>query len=218
MIFTMDENSAGRRFRVDWKRAGVELTVIFVGVTAAFFVESYREHLAAEEDLRQASAGIVAELRHYETRGGQFVETFRASIDRWREAESSGTRAIPEFYRIPGGPSPPRAAWDAAVGSGVANQFDPDIQIRLGYLYHEFGGIHVNYQRHLDFIEREVLPRAEVGVDQFYDESGRFDPAVRVRMGLIEEFVDDLERLSLMAGDLANELEGTSAPLPEFGP
>jgi hypothetical protein len=195
------------RWRPNWSRAAVELGVIFVGVTAAFFVESYRERLAAEGDLRQASAGILSELRSFESRGGDYVEAFRAPFDRWREADAAGRRAVPEFYRIPGAPTPPTAAWDAAVASGVASQFEPGFRFRLGYFYSEFRGIHVNYVRHLDFIERQVLPRVELGPDAFYDGSGRFDPAVRVRMALIEEYVDDLERFSLSAGELADEIE-----------
>jgi hypothetical protein len=199
------------RWRPNWRRAAVELVVIFVGVTAAFFVESYREHLAAEEDLQQASAGILSELRSFETRGGEYVAAFTAPIERWREDDAAGRRTVLEFYRIPGAPRPPTAAWDAAVASGVASQFEPEFRFDLGYFYSEFRGIHDNYLRHLDFLEREVLPRVEAGPDAFYDASGRFDPAVRVRMALIEEFTADLARLSRMAGDLADELEAMLA-------
>ncbi len=197
------------RWRPNWRRAAVELVVIFVGVTSAFFVESYREHLAAEEDLRQASIGILNELRSFETRGGAYVAAFNDPLERWREADAAGRRTVPEFYRIPGSPTPPTAAWDAAVASGVASQFEPDLRFELGYFYSEFLGIHDNYLRHLDFVEREVLPRIEAGPDAFYDASGRFDPAVRVRMALLEEYVADLARFSRMAGELADEVEAT---------
>lgn len=195
------------RWRPNWRRAAVELVVIFVGVTSAFFVESYREHLVAEENLRQASTGILSELRSFEKRGGEYATAFTEPLERWREANAAGRRAVPEFYRIPGAPTPPTAAWNAAVASGVASQFEPEFRFELGYFYSEFVGIHDNYLRHLDFIEREVLPRVEAGPDAFYDASGRFDPAVRVRMELVEEFAADLERLSLVAGELADELE-----------
>jgi hypothetical protein len=202
-------NSDRPRWRPNWRRAAVELAVIFVGVTAAFFVESFREHLAAEEDLRQASAGILSELRNFELRGGEYVVAFTGPLERWREADAAGRRTVPEFYRIPGAPTPPTAAWDAAVASGVASQFEPDFRFRLGYFYSEFRGIHENYLRYLHFVEREVLPRAELGPDAFYDASGRFDPAVQVHIVLIEEFTADLDRLSRMAGELADELEAT---------
>lgn len=206
-------SDSGRpRWRPNWRRAAVELVVIFVGVTSAFFVESFREHLAAEEDLREASTGILTELRSFESRGGEFVAALNGPIERWREADAAGRRTVPEFYTIPGAPTPPTAAWDATVASGVASQFEPDFRFRLGFFYSEFRGIHDNYLRHLDFVEREVMPKIEAGPDAFYDASGRFDPAVRVRMALIEEFTADLARLSRMAGELADELEATLSP------
>jgi hypothetical protein len=48
-----------------------------------------------------------------------------------------------------------------------------------------------------------------LGVQAFYDEDGRFNPAIRVRLALIEAFADNLERLSLAADELADELETT---------
>lgn len=193
-------------------RLAAELIIIFVGVTAAFFVENYREEMAAEEDLRQASEGIVEELRHYATRGLVHADSFTASIEAWRAADRAGRRAVPHLYRMPGSPSPPPAAWDATVASGVASQFAPDLRFRLGYFYDEMDGIHVNYGRQLAFIESEVMPRAEIGPGAFYDATGRFDPAVRVRIDLLDEFADDLRRLSTMAGELADELEAAMEP------
>lgn len=190
-------------------RLAAELIIIFVGVTAAFFVENYRERRAAEEELRQASAGIVEELRHCATRGLAHADSFTASIEAWRAADRAGRRAAPDLYRMPGSPSPPTAAWDATVASGVASQFAPDLRFRLGYFYDEMVGIHANYRRQLAFIESEVMPRAEIGPGAFYDASGRFDPAIRVRIGLLEEFAAELRQLSTAAGELADELETT---------
>lgn len=198
---------AGAR-RLHWGRIVAELVVVFVGVTAAFFVEGYREQLDADRALRQASAGILAELRTYETKGLAYADSMTAHLDAWEAADHAGRRVVPTFYRLPGAPRPPTAAWSTAVGSGVASGFEPDFGYRLGYFYNEFSGIQLNYIRHLDFIEREVLPLAELGADAFYDAGGRFDPAVRSRMRLMREYVADLERLSTEAGTLADELEG----------
>lgn len=196
-----------RDWRPHWGRMVAELVVVFVGVTAAFFVEGYREQLDADRALRQASAGILAELRTYETKGLAYADSMTAHLDAWEEAEAAGRRAVPTFYRLPGAPRPPTAAWSTAVASGVASGFEPDFGYRLGYFYNEFSGIQLNYQRHLAFIETEVLPRAELGADAFYDAAGRFDPAIRARIRLYREYVSDLARLSQMAGDLADELE-----------
>jgi hypothetical protein len=203
---------APRRGRTPhWGRIVAELVVVFVGVTAAFFVEGYREQLDADRALRQASAGILAELRTYETKGLAYADSMTAHLDAWEAADREGRRAVPTFYRLPGAPRPPTAAWESTVASGVASGFEPDFRYRLGYFYNEFSGIQLNYIRHLDFIEREVLPRAELGADAFYDASGRFDPVVRSRMRLMREYVADLDRLSREAGELGDELEARLA-------
>ena len=90
------------RSRLGWL-AG-QLFVIFLGVSAAFVVENYRETLNQREELRQAVAGIITELKHYEERSVQFSNAFDAAIERWAAADREGRRAVPGYYRIPGAP------------------------------------------------------------------------------------------------------------------
>lgn len=184
-----------------------QLLIIFTGVTAAFMADEYRGRLGQQEQLRQARAGIVAELTRYEVRALEHADGITASIERFRTAEREGERAIPGFYRIPGATHPPTAGWDAAVSSGVASLFDPQLRLELGYFYTEFVGIHDNYVRYLEFSEREHLPRAELGAAAFHDSSGTLLPEFRVQMVLLEEFGADLRRLSALAGELRRKLE-----------
>jgi hypothetical protein len=191
----------------DWRQLLLELIVVFVGVTAAFLVENLREERMEMAELRQTSVGIVAELRRYQQGGLRHAKGIREPIKAWRDSDRQGRHVIPELYRIPGAPEPPSAAWDGAVASGVANRFGPSLRYRLGYFYSEFKGVGETNHRHQIFIENEVLPRASAGVQAFYDEKGKFDPHIRARLDLIEEVADDLERLSVIAGELADELE-----------
>lgn len=184
-----------------------QLLIIFAGVTAAFMADEYREGLGEQEQLRQARRGIVAELGRYEVRGVEHADSITASIERWRHASQKGERAIPGFYRIPGATHPPTAAWDAAVSSGVARLFDPQLRLQLAYFYKEFVGVHDNYVRYLEFSEREHLPRAAVGIAAFYASSGALLPEFGVQMALLEEFGTDLRRLSALAGELRRRLE-----------
>ena len=188
-------------------RVGVGLLTIFAGVTAAFIVDEYRAHLAKMAQLRQARDGIVAELMSYERRGLEHAEAITQSILRWETADRAGDKAVPGYYRIPGATHPPTAAWDAAVSSGVASLFDPQLRLQLGFFYTEFLGVHTNYARHLAFVERELLPRAQLGAEAFYDESGRLMPEFQVHMDLLSEFGDDLRELSAFAGELRVQLE-----------
>jgi hypothetical protein len=193
------------RSRVGWL-AG-QLVVIFLGVSAAFFVENYRESLSQREELRQAAAGIITELKHYETRSVELADGFDAAIDKWRAADRAGQRAVPGYYRIPGAPHPPSAAWNATVSSGIARMFDPELRMDLGFFYSEFVGIHENYARYNQFTEREVLPRLAAGPDAFYGPDGKLLPMFQVHMDLQKEFAADLRRLAKTAHDLRLRLE-----------
>lgn len=188
-------------------RIAAEFIVIFVGVTAAFFVEGYREHLDRQEDLRNATAGISTELARYQTRGMEHVDSIVRSLERWEAVDRAGTPMVPAFYRIPGAPRPPTAAWDAAVSSGVASLIDPDLRIELGYFYSEFVGIHEKYSRYAEFVDEEILPRAEIGPEAFYDPSGALEPQFRVHMALLGEFAEDLRALTEVAAELRGRLE-----------
>ena len=199
-------DSAPVRWRSRALRYVAELLTVFAGVTAAFLLDECRGRAAEREALDQTRDGIVAELRRYKVRALEHADGITESIDRWRRANRTGQRTMPDLYRIHGATHPPTAAWDAAVSSGVANLFEPELRLQLGYFYTEFLGIHDNYARNLEFIEREILPRIERGPDAFYDATGRPHPEIRVLMALLEEFSEDLRRMSSLAGELESTL------------
>ena len=184
-----------------------QLFVIFLGVTAAFIVENYRENLSQREELRQAVAGLITELDRHETRAGQFADAFDSAIEKWKAADKQGQRAVPGFYRIPGASHPPISAWTTTVNSGVARMLEPTLRRDLGYFYSEFVGIHDNYDRYNQFTEREVLSRLAVGPDAFYGPDGKLLPMFRVHMDLQGEFAAELRKLSQMAHDLRLRLQ-----------
>ena len=188
-------------------RAVVELVVVFVGVTAAFFVEGYRGKLEQREQLRQATDGIITELRQHEARAREHADSISSRINAWTSDAAAGRKAVPAYYLIPGATHPPTAAWDAAVASGVASLYEPALRLELGYFYAEFVGISDNYVRRLEFIEREVLPRARTGPGAFYDSSDRLLPEFAVEMDLLGDFGADLIRVSEWAGRLRARLE-----------
>jgi hypothetical protein len=184
-----------------------QLFVIFLGVTAAFIVENYRETLSQREDLRQAVAGLITELERYETRAVQFADGFDSAIEKWQVADKQGQRAVPGFYRIPGASHPPISAWTTTVNSGIARMLEPTLRRDLGYYYSEFVGVHDNYDRYNQFTEREVLPRLPTGPDTFYGPDGKLLSMFRVHMDLQSEFAAELRKLAQMAHDLRLRLE-----------
>jgi len=201
-----DDRPAGRAVM----RVAAELVVVFVGVSAAFVVDGYRERLSQAEELRLVTDAIIQELSLYEEANRRIADSIDVRFDAWEAATDSGLRAIPDFFRTKGAPRPPAAAWEAAVSSGSASRFHPALRFELGYFYSEFLGVHENYARRLSFIESEVLPRAQLGVDAFYGFGGDLLPEVRVEMTLLREFGADLRDLAVVASDLRERLQSLS--------
>jgi hypothetical protein len=184
-----------------------QLIVIFLGVTAAFIVENYRERINQREELQEAIVGLITELENFEHGSAEYSNGFDSAIEKWKAADRQGQRAVPGYFRIPGAPHPPSAAWTTTVNSGIARMFDPKLRLDLGYFYNEFLGIHENYQRYNDFTEREILPRLIAGPDAFYGSDGKLIPMFQVHMDLEAEFAADLRRTGQMAHDLRLRLE-----------
>ena len=204
----MPENSEPRHgWRTRLGRWVGELAVIFIGVSAAFVVDSYRDSRNQQAEYRQALAGVIAELNRYESRGRELADGVSAKIKEWESADRSGMRAVPGYYRIPGASHPPIAAWNTMVSSGLVRLIEPKLRTELGYFYSEFGGIHDNYERYNQLTEREVLPRIASGPDAFYGPDGRILPMFRVHMDLQQEFANDLRKLCEKARELRTRLE-----------
>ena len=184
------------------RRIVAELLVVFVGVTAAFIVEGFRSDLAERQQLRRTSEGILIELERYQIKALEHADSIQTRIDRWQAHDRAGRKAVLDFYRIPGAPSPPSAAWDAAVSTGVASMFEPELRLALGYFYSEFLGIHQNYIRSLEFIEQVALPAVQRGPQAFYDTTGQLRPEFKARISLLLEFSEDLRQASVQAGEL----------------
>src|ERR1041385_8401046 len=172
-----------------------QLIVIFLGVMAAFIVENYRERINQHEELQEAISGLITEMENFEHGSADYSNRFDSAIEKWKAADRQGQRAVPGYFRIPGAPHPPSAAWTTTVNSGIARMFDPKLRLKLGYFYAEFLGIHDNYERYNQYTEREILPRLPAGPDAFSGEEDKFLRMFRVHMDLETEFAADLRRL-----------------------
>jgi hypothetical protein len=188
-------------------RAGVGLLTIFVGVSAAFYADAYREERDQDQQLAETRAGLITELSHYENRGGEIADGIDRSIAKWKAADAAGKQVVPAYFIMVGAPRPPTAAWTSALASGAASRFDPETQLELGYFYSEYTGIHDNYLRRLVFTEAQILPRELLGASAFYDASGNLDPQFRVHVALLARFSGDLRRLNAEASRLRAKLQ-----------
>jgi len=164
------------RNRVLLGKFAFELTIIFVGVTAAFALENARQQY---EDA-QYKAGMIAAI------GTTFhdVSHHARDIDRlitqklhdFEAAQARGERPPPPVYREEGAERPPTRVWDAVVATGVAKSLDPKLFFRLTSFYNRLESFGERYIRYNDFTESRVL---SAGSDPavFYDpRSGKMKP------------------------------------------
>src|SRR6476646_3911415 len=117
------------RARLGWL-AG-ELVVVFIGVSAAFVIDNYRDSRAQTAEFHQALSGLIAELNRTETRGHEFADNITSKVDEWEKADRNHQRAIPGYYRIPGSTHPPTAAWNTMVSSGLVRLIEPELRTEL---------------------------------------------------------------------------------------
>ncbi|MDX1394726.1 MAG: hypothetical protein R3195_10045 [Gemmatimonadota bacterium] len=190
-------------------RSLAELVIIFVGVSAAFFVENYRDDRQDLQALDQAVDGILFELDHYRDGSARHADGIAASLEQWETEAAAGRRAVPAHYTIPGALRPPAPAWETAVAGGVANLLEPSIRMDLGWYYNEFLGIHQNYVRRVEFAEREIFPLERLGPDAFYGDGGDLLPRFAVHMDLLRRFETDLRESARWADSLHDVLTET---------
>ena len=96
---TQRESKPGAQ-RLGWL-AG-ELVVVFIGVSAAFVIDNYRDSRGQAAEFHQALSGLIAELNRTETRGHEFADNITSKVDEREKADRNHQRAIPGYYRMPG--------------------------------------------------------------------------------------------------------------------
>ncbi|HEX8358935.1 MAG TPA: hypothetical protein VF613_02380 [Longimicrobium sp.] len=114
-------------------RLAFELFGVFVGVSAAFMGENYRETVEREKQARQIYSALSQEVEDFVIRGQRLHDLETASVSGWEAARASGTAAPRTPARAVERPS--RAAWDATVASGAIRLIDHALFYQLAQHY-----------------------------------------------------------------------------------
>ena len=144
--------------RVLLGRLVFEVVIIFIGVTAAFALETVR--LDREE--AQYRSGILAALiptlddviEHngkFERDVGPKLAAFDAAI------AGSEQPALPIFREKDGERSPVRI-WDSIVATGAARALDPGLLFRLSVFYNRQYSVGERYVRYATYTEQRIFP------------------------------------------------------------
>ncbi|HYD53795.1 MAG TPA: hypothetical protein VEA99_14255, partial [Gemmatimonadaceae bacterium] len=178
-------------------RLAFELLVIFVGITAAFAAENYRESIERRARARQFYRAILGELDVFIGPAGAIADTMTARLARFASDSAAGRRVAPPYFREPGGERPPSAVWDAAVTSGAFTYLRPELYFQLARVYNHIRSIGDRYQRYNGFTEQTLLP-ALATPDNFYV-GGALRGDVRGHVGRLAELRDELRTAAASA-------------------
>lgn len=182
-----------------------ELIIVFVGVTAAFALENYRQ---AREDATYQHA-MVGELRasmdDFATHGGEIDRHIATLLSNFAEARKEGkTPALP-VYRETGGERPPTRPWDGIVATGAARSLDPKLFFRLAVFYSRADSFGERYLRYNRFTEERVLPYASTPA-VFYDQRGQLKPEYSAYVDRLRDLEREMHALVAEGAKLSDSL------------
>ncbi len=152
-----------------------ELIVIFIGVSAAFALEGWRQDVEDNRHrgrmiaaLRPTLADMVRHNKIFDLQTADKLMAFDAAIARGEQPE------LP-IFRETNSERPPTRIWDSVVAVGAARSLPPDLLYRLGLFYTRQDSIGERYIRYNNFTESSIYT---MGDDQSaaYDARGKLKP------------------------------------------
>lgn len=162
-----------------------ELVVVFIGVTAAFAIENWRQEA---EEARYRSTVVVAVGQTFGSVATHGRGISRAISDKLRvfdDGVARGDQPKLPVYREPGGEGPPTQIWDGLMSTGALKALKPDMVWRLAAFYNELNSVGDRYLRYNAVTETLVFgldpDQAEAWVD------GRLKPEFRAYVEQLRE-------------------------------
>ena len=147
-------------------KVALELFIVFVGVTAAFAVEDYRDEREENRRPEAIYRALDHELRQMaETHGPVFLGQTTEQLATWDSAVASGKRPLPPTFRLPGASGPPTGVWDAAAATGSIELVEPELFYELGRFYNRARTVGELYRDYAESARVHVWPHLKEGSD-----------------------------------------------------
>lgn len=186
-------------------RFAFELIIIFVGVTAAFALENFREAREETAYRHRMVEALRASLDDWSVHGSEIDRQMSNMLQSFDAAVAKGERPQLPVYRETGGERPPTKAWDGIVATGAARALDPALFFRLARFYNRADSVGDRYLRYNVFSEERVLPY-EGNKDSFYDGSGRLKPEFAAYVDRLRDLHREERAVAIEAGSLRDAL------------
>ena len=182
-----------------------ELIIVFVGVTAAFALQNFREARDEASYRHRMVSALRASLDDWAVHGTDIDRQTAAMLRKFDAARQRGDAAPLPIYRESGGERPPTKAWDGIVATGAARALDPALFFRLARFYSRADSFGDRYLRYNSFTESQVLPSLGDG-HRFYDESGRLKPEYAAYVDRLRDLNHEMHSQVIEAAELRDSL------------
>ncbi len=186
-------------------RFAFELIIIFVGVTAAFALENFREAREEAAYRQRMVAALRASLNDWSAHGGEINQQITEMLHGFDAARARGEMPPLPIYRETGGERPPTKAWDGIVATGAARSLDPELFFRLSRFYSRADSVGDRYQRYNSFSEVRVLPNVSDKA-VFYERDGKLKPEFAAYVDRLRDLRREEEAIVVEAGNLRDAL------------
>lgn len=182
-----------------------ELVIVFVGVTAAFALENYRQEREAAAYQHAMVDELRASMDDFATHGVDIDRRIGTLLSNFAAARKAGKMPALPVYRESGGERPPTRVWDGIVATGAARSLDPKLFFRLAVFYHRADSFGDRYLRYNAFTEERVLPYINSPA-MFYDAHGQLKPEYGAYVDRLGDLKTEMHALVVEAADLSNSL------------
>jgi hypothetical protein len=187
-------------------KLALELFVVFVGVSAAFAVDDYREMRSEQQKRAAVYSALDRELTQMaETHGPRFQREMTQQLIAWDQALARGEKPLPPTFRLPGAERPPTGVWDAATATGSIELIDPELFYELARFYNRADSAGMLYQRYSESAQTDIWPYLNKGPAAFYGPDGNPTPEILASVQRLRDFRQKQGEL----GQEARELRAT---------
>ena len=193
-------------------KLALELFVVFVGVSAAFALDDYRDARAQDQRRQAVYQALDRELSQMaETHGPAFHRQMTGQLAAWDRALDRGERPLPPTFKLPGAERPPTGVWDAAVATGSIELINPELFYELARFYNRANSVGVLYQRYSQGAQADIWPRMKDGPEAFWTADGRLRPEILADVQRLRDFSERQGQLGGEAAQLRSKLRRAAA-------
>ena len=198
-----------REHRALFGKFAFELVVVFIGVTAAFALENWRQD-SEEAHYRQTVVVAVSQtFRNVGTHGRDISRQISEKLRAFDNGLARGEQPQLPVYRESGGEGPPTQIWDGLMSTGAVKALQPDMVWRIAAFYNELNSVGDRYRRYNAITEARVFGLDHDQAEAWED--GRLKPEFRAYLAQLRELGIANDSVNRHADILRHDLERDSA-------